>query len=91
MLSAKRLVNMPTRARRYTTHKRACRHVCKPYAIQPVVKERSFSTVRKEAVLHYTCPILKFLCDMFARQTDIGYSVLNSISMMLPSTFSPSE
>ena len=56
MLSAKRLVNMPTRARRYTTHKRACRHVCKPYAIQPVVKERLFSTVRKEAVLHYTCP-----------------------------------
>ena len=32
----------------------ACRHVCKPYAVHPVVKERLFSAVREEAVLHYT-------------------------------------
>ena len=37
------------------------------------------------------CLIPKFLCDMFAHQTNIVYSVLNSISMTLPSTFSPSE
>ncbi len=32
----------------------ACRHVCKPYAVHPVVKERPFLAVREEAVLHYT-------------------------------------
>ena len=32
----------------------ACRHVHKSYAVHPVVKERHFSTVREEAVLHYT-------------------------------------
>ena len=32
----------------------ACRHVCKPYAVHPVVKERPFPAVREEAVLHYT-------------------------------------
>ena len=45
---------MPTRAALHDAS--ACRHVCKPRTIQPVVKERPFSTVRKEAVLHYTCP-----------------------------------
>ena len=33
----------------------------------PIVKERLFSTVRKEAVLHYTCPQLVFTESLVKR------------------------
>ena len=51
MHSTEELADMPTRARRIMTQMRvlACLQV-----VPPVVKERTFSTVKSEAVLHYT-------------------------------------
>ena len=64
MLSAKRLVNMPTRARRFTSQASVGMFASRIPSSQ-LSKNDSFSTVKKRPVLHYTCAG-RAICASFA-------------------------
>ena len=64
MFFAERLVNMPTRARRFTSQASVGMFASRIPSSQ-LSKNDSFSTVKKRPVLHYTCAG-RAICASFA-------------------------